>query len=92
MPSSKYTAERLAPIVASSSSLSDVMRKLGLKPTGGNHRMIQAYVRLAGLDTSHFIWRRVRIRIDALPRHQLVAVVRDSFSVEHAIRGPRTRA
>lgn len=54
MRSSKYTREVLAPVVASSRSLAQVMRKLGLKPTGGNYRYINARIRVAGVDTSHF--------------------------------------
>lgn len=50
----KYTKELLAPIVASSGSLAEVMRKLGLTPNGGNHRHISASIRTANLDTSHF--------------------------------------
>jgi hypothetical protein len=44
----------LAPIVRESVSFSDVLRRLGLRPTGGNHRHIAARIREAGLDTSHF--------------------------------------
>jgi|SRR5688572_15140310 len=84
MPSTKYTAEVLAPIVASSSSLSDVMRKLGLTPNGGNHRLISARVRQAGLDTSHF-GRKLRRRIDEVPRERLVKLVAESKSIAQVL-------
>ena len=76
---SKYTAELLAPIVASSSSLSDVIRKLGLAVNGGNHRYISARVRHAGLDTSHF-GGKLRKRIDHIPVAVLAPLVAESSS------------
>lgn len=54
MRRSKYTLERLAPIVAVSRSIVDVLRALGLKPTGGNYRNINGHIRALSLDTSHF--------------------------------------
>jgi 5-methylcytosine-specific restriction endonuclease McrA len=71
----KYTAELLAPIVASSFSFTEVMRKLGLQPTGGNHRLITTRIRQAGLDTSHFRSKRGRSIVDAIPREQLEGIV-----------------
>ncbi len=50
---SKYTKELLGPIVASSKSLAEVLRVLGLAPAGGNHRLLRTRIRLLGLDTSH---------------------------------------
>ena len=61
MRRSKYTYERLAPIVAEARSIVDVLRALGLKPTGGNYRSINGHMRALGLDTSHFTgqgWNR----------------------------------
>src|SRR5262245_33452087 len=81
MRRTKYTAEVLAPIVASSSSLADVIRKLGLRPTGGNHRMIAARIRLAQLDTSRFGWGKLRAQVRTVPRERLVELVTTSRSV-----------
>jgi hypothetical protein len=77
----KYTPEVLAPLVASSFSFSDVMRKLGLVPNGGNHRLISARIRQAGLDISHFRSKRGRATIDRIPRAQLEAIVPECRSV-----------
>src|SRR5437868_4395882 len=85
MRSTKYTAEVLAPIVASSTSLSDVIRKLGLSPSGGNHRMISARVRQANLDTSHFGGPRLRVQVEAVPREQLVALAAKCMSVAQVL-------
>jgi hypothetical protein len=78
---SKYTAELLRPLVESSFTLSEVIRKLGLKPNGGNHRNISARIRLAGIDTSHFRTDTQRARIETVPRDQLDALVKASLSV-----------
>ena len=51
MRSTKYTREVLEPVVKSSRSLAEVMRKLGLRTTGGNYRYINSRIRLAALDT-----------------------------------------
>lgn len=51
----KYTPEILAPLVASSLSVMEVIRKLGLKSTGGSHKHIGGLIRSHGLDTTHFL-------------------------------------
>ena len=42
------------PIVQSSVSIAEVSRQLGLKPSGGNHRMISTRLRLLNISTGHF--------------------------------------
>jgi hypothetical protein len=54
MRQSKYTKEVLEPIVRGSLSIGQVLRRLGLKQTGGNHRQIVGRIRLAGISTAHF--------------------------------------
>jgi hypothetical protein len=81
MRPTKYSAERLAPIVKKSRSLAQVMRKLGVTPNGGNHRYIQARVRHAGLDTSHFKPASIRERVAEVSDSRLKKLVRDSRSV-----------
>lgn len=51
---SKYTRELLAPVVAESTSMAQVIEKLGLTLSGGNYRMISARVRLNGISITHF--------------------------------------
>lgn len=51
----KYTKEVLAPIVADSVSVSQVLRGLGLKPTGGSHYHITRLIREFGIDATHFL-------------------------------------
>jgi hypothetical protein len=81
----KYTREVLEPIVAISRSYTDVMRRLGLAPTGGNHRMITHRIRLVGLDTSHFVWRRGVNRYDSISADTMRELVRTSTSFAHVL-------
>lgn len=47
-----YTKELLEPIVASSTTYAECLRKLGLKPSG-NHQTLQRNIDRLGIDTSH---------------------------------------
>jgi hypothetical protein len=54
MRESKYTSELLEPVVKISISLAEVIRRLGLRATGGNYRMIATRLRLLGISMDHF--------------------------------------
>ncbi|MGP4114345.1 HNH endonuclease signature motif containing protein [Streptomyces sp. 4N509B] len=58
----RYPRELLADAVERSSSWADVMRALGVRPSGGARRTIQRRVARYGIDTGHFRsgspWRR----------------------------------
>jgi hypothetical protein len=49
-----WTFEDLAEAVATSYSLTEVIRRLGLRPAGGNHRSIKRWIDMLGLSTAHF--------------------------------------
>lgn len=51
---SKYTREIIQEAVEGSSSVAAVIRKLGLKVTGGNYRMVNSKIKTYQIDTSHF--------------------------------------
>lgn len=55
MPSCKYTAKMLKPIVESSLSFAEVLRQLGLKQTGGSQSNIKRLVQKFGISTDHFL-------------------------------------
>ena len=55
---SKYTKELLEPIVASSTSIADVLRKLGLKLGGGSYAWVPRVIKQHGIDCSHFLGQR----------------------------------
>lgn len=80
MRSSKYDAAMLAPLVASSHSLAQVIRRLGLRPTGGMYRFLRARIRAAGLDTSHW-GGTLRVIVESIPVERLTALVRESSSL-----------
>jgi hypothetical protein len=50
----KYSKELLEPIVKSSFSIQEVMRKLGLKLSGGSNSHLKRKFEIYNLDTSHF--------------------------------------
>ncbi|MEV5730494.1 HNH endonuclease signature motif containing protein [Streptomyces pharetrae] len=57
-----YAREPLAAAASESHSWNDLMRRLGLNPSGGQRRVLQQKVAAHGIDTSHFRqrspWRR----------------------------------
>ncbi|WP_405617527.1 HNH endonuclease signature motif containing protein [Streptomyces sp. NBC_01508] len=50
----RWTRDVLAPAVAASSTMCEVLRRLGLDVVGGHHTHISRRVRSLGIDTSHF--------------------------------------
>ena len=85
MRSSKYSRDVLAPLVASSRSISEVIRKLGLKPSGGNYRHINARVRFAKLDTSHFTYGKSSVRAWDITYDELAVLVSECRSVAEVL-------
>ena len=55
MPHCKYTVEMLRPLVESSLSYAEVLRRLGLKQTGGSQANIKRLVQKYELSTDHFL-------------------------------------
>lgn len=63
----RYTEAQARAAVASSRSYSEVLRRLGMRPAGGNHRTIRRYVEeVWRIPTSHFDARAVSV--EALQR------------------------
>ena len=54
MASNRYTKEEIIEAVKTSKSYSEVCRKLGLSPRGGNPSTIKRKIEEYGLDISHF--------------------------------------
>jgi len=50
----KYTKEKLELLVKSSSSVAEILRKLDLNQSGGNHSHLSSRIKKFKLDTSHF--------------------------------------
>lgn len=51
----KYTKEILEPIIRSSLSFAECLKKLGVRATGGNYKNLQRNIEKFGLDTSHML-------------------------------------
>lgn len=51
----RWTKDVLAPVVAASSSVYEVLRRLGLELVGGHHANISRRIKAYGIDTSHFV-------------------------------------
>ncbi|MFD4588512.1 HNH endonuclease [Streptomyces sp. NPDC058423] len=51
----RWTKDVLEPVVAVSTSVTEVLRRLGLDVVGGHHTNISRRIRGYGIDTSHFV-------------------------------------
>lgn len=51
----RHTERRLRAVVQESTSIADVVRRLGISPVGGNQAHIGRRIARLGIDTSHFI-------------------------------------
>ncbi|MET7645764.1 HNH endonuclease [Streptomyces sp. NPDC005426] len=51
----RHTKEKLRELAASSWSVAEVVRRLGINPVGGNHAHISRRITALGIDTSHFV-------------------------------------
>jgi hypothetical protein len=66
-----WSDDDLRQAVLQSSSRAEVQRRLGYRPSGGIHRLINGHIKRLGLDTSHFTgqsWMKGRRR----PRNQIL--------------------
>ncbi|MFE9400261.1 HNH endonuclease [Streptomyces sp. NPDC006530] len=50
----RWTREVLEPVVAASTSVCEVLRRLGLEVVGGHHTNISRRIKAYGIDTAHF--------------------------------------
>jgi len=67
-----WTVEELREAVAESSNLTDVLRRLGLRPAGGNHANIRAWIQRLGFSTEHFVHRVVVPRSPPRPLEEVL--------------------
>ena len=85
MRATKYSREVLAPLVETSRTLGELIRRLGLPATGGNYRHISTRIRQAGLDTTHFGNKTFAARCDAMAPEMLASLVRSATSIAHVL-------
>ena len=81
----KYTKELLVPLVKECVSYAQLISKLGLKQSGGIHRMITMRIKEYGIDTSHFtgqLWNKGKTKeTDERVRNQSVIISTPSFKI-----------
>lgn len=66
----RYTEDEARAAVAASTTYSDTLRALGLRPAGGNHRVLREWLAVWGISTAHFdaaAGRRVGLRRTRIP-------------------------
>src|SRR5215216_3173193 len=71
----RFTELELREAVRSSRSYSEALRRLGLRPAGGNHRTIKKYVELWGISTGHFDQDAIRRQSLCRPPTPLVPLL-----------------
>ncbi|MEU4978980.1 HNH endonuclease signature motif containing protein [Streptomyces sp. NPDC021969] len=87
----KWTREVLEPVIAASTSVNEVLRRLGLDPVGGHHTNISRRIKAYGIDTSHFtsVVRTERQRHNRRRRTPEEILIEDTSA--HARRIPGSR-
>ncbi|MGY1500464.1 HNH endonuclease signature motif containing protein [Streptomyces sp. QTS52] len=87
----KWTREILEPVVATSSSVNEVLRRLGLEVVGGHHTNISRRIKAYGIDISHFtpVVRTERQRYNQRRRTAEEILIEDTSA--HARRVPSNR-
>ena len=80
--STKYTEELLAPLVAESESVSEILRKLEVKPHAGNHSHISKIIRSYNLDTSHFCGKGWRKGKNFTPTRPIESYLSNEFPIQ----------
>ncbi|OLZ69912.1 HNH endonuclease [Streptomyces sp. IMTB 2501] len=89
----KWTREVLEPVVAASTSVNEVLRRLGLALVGGHHTNISRRIKAYGLDTSHFasVVRTERQRYNQRRRTAEEILVEDTAAHARRIRSDRLK-
>lgn len=85
-----YTEEEITEHVKNSKSLADVLRKIGLKPVGGNYITIRRILQKLNIDTSHFtgkVWNKGKVLKEIgtyiKPKHKKEALIRLRKKIRH---------
>lgn len=87
----RWTRAILEEAVRASSSMYEVLRRLGLDPVGGHHTHISRRVRALGIDTSHFVGPARTERMRENHRRRTADEILREDRTPHATRTPNTR-
>lgn len=63
-----WSSENFINAVKSSKSKRQVLKQIGLKPTGGNYKQLEKYISELSLDTSHFLGKGWNIGLGFNPK------------------------
>lgn len=90
----KWTRDVLEPVVALSTSVNDVVRRLGLESVGGQQANIARRIKACGIDTSHFtpVVRTERMRFNQRRRTAEEVLVEDTSPHARRARNSRLRS
>jgi hypothetical protein len=78
----RYAEQELREVVANADSLSDVLRHFGLRPAGGNHRLLRHWLERWDISTEHFKLDREMPSRERIPLAE-VLVERSTYSRRH---------
>ncbi|QYA94478.1 HNH endonuclease [Streptomyces anulatus] len=84
----RWTKEALQTAVASSTTMCEVLRRLGVEVVGGQHTHISRRVKALGIDTSHF---SAPVRSRDVRRRRPEDLLVESLSLERRIPGERLK-
>ena len=83
----KWDLNELPDIVKSSTSIRQVLQKLGLKPAGGNYVQVRKAIKELNLDTSHFLGQGANKGRRFGPKRPLSAYLENGIPIKsHALR------
>ena len=77
----KYTESQLRKAVASSGSVRQVLKKLGVAPYGGNYTVFWKAVEHFNLDTSHFLGQGWNSGKTFSPKRELQSYLNNEYSI-----------
>jgi hypothetical protein len=85
----KWTEEKLIKAVKKSTSIREVILKLGLIPAGGNYEQVKKYIGERSLDTSHFTGKgwRTGMNVPTVPALEISKILtKNSFVQSYKLK------
>jgi len=79
----RYSKDRIEEAVISSKTIKEALEKLELRAAGGNYKVFHKYVKLYGIDTSHFESKKERVK-NMLAKNMLRRIPTEEILVENS--------
>jgi len=77
-----YTNQQVQDAVATSTSIRQVLRKLNLKPAGGNYASIKRLITTLNLDTKHILGQAIHRGQKFGPKRPLSDYLSNTYSIQ----------